>query len=391
VPVPVSFAPLTGSDVRLTVTGMRDESTLPVAIAEVGIPGVHRAPIRAEGLSACRSDLLTLDGAPLPVSLRGSAADAIAGRPLDLVPCAAPATNGVVLDRGNHIVRSAAGTVSGIDVDGLVWGSDASGSSMALGPRGELPRSVTQVASSAGAQPRVKVTTKGSTKIELRVTGASKGTPFWLVLGQSQNEGWKASVAGDDIGGSTLVDGFANGWRIDPKSGAFDVTLTWTPQRVVWIALAISAVAFVACLVLALRRRVGAPSSPSDTAPPRFASPLVASGHRPRSGAVVVGAVGIGIIGALVASWWVGLVAGALVALVAVVPRTRFLVTLGAPAALTLFALYVIVQQHRYDYGSNLAWPQQFASVRDLAWLAVLLLLADVVIEWMRWRAPTDP
>jgi hypothetical protein len=398
--VPVSFAPLTGSDVRVTVSGAREVSTLdyherqpiamPVAIAEVGLPGVHRAPVPTELPSACRTDLLRLDGAPLPVSVSGSTADAVAGRPLDLAPCEPPATSGVVLGRGDHLVRSAPGTRSGIDVDGLVWGSEADGSSMALGPLGELPRSVTHVASAAGAQPRVKVEALGSTKIELRVTGARRGTPFWLVFGESQNAGWKASVAGDDIGGSTLVDGFANGWRIDPKSGAFDVTLTWTPQRVVWVALAISAVALLGCLVLALWRRVRAPSSKPDAAPPRFENPLVAPGHRPHAGAVVAGALGVGIVGALVASWWVGAVAGALVALVALVPRTRFLVTLGAPAALGAYALYVLVQQHRYDYGSNLDWPQQFASVRELAWLAVLLLLADVVIEWIRWRAPTD-
>ncbi len=61
VTVPVTFAPLTGSDVRVTVTKVREvttldyderqPSTMPVAIAEVGIPGVQRAamPARAAG------------------------------------------------------------------------------------------------------------------------------------------------------------------------------------------------------------------------------------------------------------------------------------------------------------------------------------------------------
>jgi ribose/xylose/arabinose/galactoside ABC-type transport system permease subunit len=99
---------------------------------------------------------------------------------------------------------------------------------------------------------------------------------------------------------------------------------------------------------------------------------------------MIAGALGVAVVGALVAAWWVGLVAGVLVALVAVVPRTRFLVTLGAPVALALSGLYVVVQQYRYDYPSNLDWPQQFARIDQLVWLAVILLLADVVIGWLR-------
>jgi hypothetical protein len=89
----------------------------------------------------------------------------------------------------------------------------------------------------------------------------------------------------------------------------------------------------------------------------------------------------------VVSRWWVGLLAAALVALVAYVPRSRFLVSLGAPAALAVAALYVIVQQYRHDYVADLDWPGRFTSVNDLAWLAVVLLLADVVIEVLRRRA----
>ena len=66
----------------------------------------------------------------------------------------------------------------------------------------------------------MKVTSKGSTKIELAVSGARKGTPFWLVLGQSNNAGWEATAAGKDLGGSTLVDGYANGWLVTRRRAA---------------------------------------------------------------------------------------------------------------------------------------------------------------------------
>ncbi len=161
VKVPVTFAPLTGSDVRVTVTGVREVSTLdyaervprtmPVAIAEVGIPGVRRAAMPAQLPAECRDDLVVLDGTVVPMTLDGSTADAAAGRPVDLAPCpATAAAGGVALDRGDHTVRSLQGTQTGIDVDGMVFGSDAGGTGMALGPRGELPTSVTQAAATRG-------------------------------------------------------------------------------------------------------------------------------------------------------------------------------------------------------------------------------------------------
>ena len=47
------------------------------------------------------------------------------------------------------------------------------------------------------------------------------GRAVWLVLGQSQSRGWKATTShGVALGSSTLIDGYANGWylpgRADP-------------------------------------------------------------------------------------------------------------------------------------------------------------------------------
>jgi hypothetical protein len=237
----------------------------------------------------------------------------------------------------------------------------------------------------------VKVTSKGSTKIDLTVSGARKGTPFWLVLGQSDNAGWEATVDGTNVGGSTLVDGYANGWLVDPPSGSFGVTLKWKPQEKVWIALAVSAVALVLCLVLALRRRrLPTPPKDDDEDALAFENPLVATGTRAGVGRVVVGALAVAVIGALLSAWWVGLVAGALVAIVARWPKARLLISLGAPLALGACALYVIVQQHRYGYPSDLDWPPQFTRINEVAWLSMILLLADVVVARVRRsdRAP---
>src|SRR5207248_1658516 len=83
------------------------------------------------------------------------------------------------------------------------------------------------------------------------VTGATG--PFWLVVGQSQSDGFKASVDGHSIGGSSLVDGYANGWLVNPNGKTeLTVTVDWTPQRLVNIALVLSAIAALACVVAAI-------------------------------------------------------------------------------------------------------------------------------------------
>jgi hypothetical protein len=96
-------------------------------------------------------------------------------------------------------------------------------------------------------------------------------------------------------------------------------------------------------------------------------------------------------VGAVLASWWVGVLAAVLVAVVARVPRLRFLIALGAPLALAACAAYVIVQQYRYNYPSDLDWPTRFDGINDVAWLAVILLLADVVVESVRRRRVRTP
>jgi len=44
-----------------------------------------------------------------------------------------------------------------------------------------------------------------------------------------------------------------------------------------------------------------------------------------------------------------------------------------------------------YGYPSDLDWPTQFDGINDVAWLAVILLLADVVVEAVRRRGVRGP
>src|SRR5262249_14085171 len=212
--------------------------------------------------------------------------------------------------------RRALGGESGGALAGRALASDAGGVPGALGARGAVaPAEVT------GSAPKVETVSSGRTSMKLRVSGAD--APFWLVLGQSHNRGWVASVDGQDVGEGKLVNGYANGWRIDPKAGrTIDVTLTWTPQRTVWIALAIPGVTMWFCTALALgllpRRRRAMAAHTAEAAgsfdePPAFRWPLVAAGSRPRGLVIAATAIGAGLVAAVLIKPLPGLLVGLLV------------------------------------------------------------------------------
>jgi hypothetical protein len=292
-------------------------------------------------------------------------------------------------------VRSTPGAVSGIDVDGLVLASAPGGAALPLGPGGEIPQSALTIpARAVAATPKVEVTDNGRTKIHLQVTGAAPGTPFWLVLGQSNNAGWEATVAGKDIGGSTLVDGYANGWLVHPRSGNFAVVLEWKPQQRVWIGLVVSGFAILLCLVLAFagrrRSRAALDTAAARDISPRSASPLLALGCRPGPVGLVGTTVAVVLAASFVSRWWVGLVAGVVVLATLVHPRARVLMTFGAPGALAFCGLYEVVQQYRYGYFPTFEWPRHFDRLNDVAWLAIVLLACDALVEIVRSRAATN-
>jgi hypothetical protein len=74
------------------------------------------------------------------------------------------------------------------------------------------------------------------------------------------------------------------------------------------------------------------------------------------------------------------------------------LLRIGAVAALALVVGYVVVQQIRNSYPAQYDWPQRFLRFEYMPWVAVLLLVADVVLDYVpgrtrlgRERAPGNP
>ena len=72
-------------------------------------------------------------------------------------------------------------------------------------------------------------------------------------------------------------------------------------------------------------------------------------------------------------------------------PRGRALLRLGSAACLGASAVYVLQVQARYHLPSNGQWVAAFHKVATLSWLAVALLVADVILGWARRSEPLAP
>ncbi len=395
---------LSGSKVRFTITGQRKQLTndwysdspvaMPVSVAEWGVPGLGVTAPDADAKlpGGCRSDYALLDNESVDLRIDGTVGDALAGKDLTVRQCGAAARTGVAMAAGRHNLFTSSGATAGYDIDQLVLRSAAGGAAdHATGP---------MVARADTVGPKVTVNDQSRTSFDLTVTGADE--KFWLVLAQSQSDGWHATVDGKAIGSSVLVNGFSNGWQLTPsKSGTMHVTLTWTPQRVVWIAIAISAVAMLLCLALALRpafRRRLAPLADED-AQPRGGRALQSvplpfdwrqameyRGADPKMKVAVAVAVVAAIVAGAVAGWWTAPIIGVVTLICMRFRRARPLLTLGAPACmLAVLAYSVAFVAFRNTY-LRFGWPSWFSRIAPLGWFAVFALVLDVVVGrfWLR-------
>ncbi len=367
--VSTTFDPFTAQRVRLVIDAVQAVSVtdgaealpvvLPVSLSEVVLDGVPVPAAPDTVPSECRDDLVTVNGVPTAVRLVGAVADARRG--LDLEACG----DAIALDQGSNRVTSAKGLDTGVDVDRLVLSSGPGGAAVPVEVLGAP-------LSDAGAT--VRVADEGRVSYDLRVR--TDGEPFWLVLGQSHSDGWEVTVDGESLGAPVMVDGYANGWQVAPsEAGTLEISLRWTPQRVVWAGLVVSILAVVACLAIVVvtwrtRRDRDAAAlaalaeAPSGQPVARYTGPVASTA------AAIVLAVSAGVVAALVSRWWIGLLVALGTGVAAATSRGRILIAGGAPVALALGALF---------------------DVPELGWLAVTLLVADVAVEWWRTRAPTPP
>ena len=399
---------VTGKKLQLQVpaeplTTVRDVTTLdwftgkdvvmPMGIVDIGVPGLKASKLPKVIDDSCRSDLVTVDGKPVSVSLHGTTADLLAGKAIDLTTCDGAS---VRLAAGTATLRTTPGGTTGFDLDRLVLRS---------APGGAADRSTGHLVSAHTTSARPKVTVTGSTRSSTNVTVTGATKDFWLVLGQSHNAGWHATIGGKDLGEPVLVDGYANGWRI-PASAAgkpLQIEMTWTPQRVVWGMIASSIVAVLAALLLiAWPRRAAVPEGDPTWVPldARPAMPhglhlqriLRYAGPTPSRFALLATVGGSLVLGGAI----IGPIPGVFLAIVAAValriPRSRPVLTLGGPLLFAAAVAYLGIHQQLDHLPSGFDWPSYFEAVQQPAWTAVALLFLDAIVDrcWLRRWWPTD-
>jgi arabinofuranan 3-O-arabinosyltransferase len=374
---------------------------VPVAIADIaGVPATPAAlPTSID--TGCRSDLVSIDGSPASVRIVGSTTAIRAGATLDLVSC-----DTVSIPAGTATITTTDGRSTGLDVDRLVLGSDPGGS--AIGVR-VLPGAQGDVTVDAsGFQPgvppsstKVTVTRSRPDQVDLEVTGLDSSS--WLVLGQSYSNGWTASSPElGSLGSPTLIEGYANGWRLDPHSGTVHITLKWGPQGVVWIGILVSLLGVLLCLALLVlppirrrrRRSNDDDSDPADDedtaadedidlAPGPLTERAPASGRwrAPVAGAALT--VVFGVLTLATAPIPIALALGIAVGLVMRTGRWTRLLGLIAPAALGAAGLYSVAKEWRGHY-FNYEWPGVTERVSFLGIVAVTALAGWIIVT--AWR-----
>jgi hypothetical protein len=426
--LPLSFPAVTGSTVTVSfpqvhehrarlADGKRTE-ILPLGVA-LRIPGlrVPSPPTMLPG--SCQADLLRIDGRPITVRVVGRVSTALSGGQVTLEPCGADA-HGIHLSAGHHVVESTLATapaspaaasttgVPGWSVDELTLSSRAGG-----GPGPPTPAADAPV---PGPVPRVRARETSATSWSLEIRHAT--APFALVLGESLDAGWHAvATPGPEaargarpvtLGAPELIDAFANGWQVSRADlrrlggGAFTVSLVWTPQRLAWAGIAISAAAILGCALLAAipRRRRGRRHRPADAArrtlraqrpaepaTPALREPALALSLKRASSRqlswvrVTTIALLSGALGAAFTSPLPGVAIAVAVAAALTWCPLRAAVSAAAVGFLAAAATLVVAGQLLHPAPGGGGWPAAYGGAASLAAIAVAFLGADAVVD----------
>jgi len=356
---------IAATDERTTIDRRFGEPVgLPAAISELTFdgrsPGVRPRPMIE---ATCREDLIALDGVPVPVSYSVATDLALQGGAIEATPCQPQ----VDLDRGDHLLTTAAGTASGFDVDQVAF----------------VESDVDDGFVAAGIDP---TTTIVSTADRLRRTVEVPACPqgCWLVLGEGYNAAWSASSDRNDLGPPRLVDGNANGWWIEPSTTATTVEISWTAQRPLTLALGASLIAVLAMIGLIVADRRRADDEQPSAAPASF-DPI--GGAWPRRAAIATALTTIVAAGLLIGWWW--MLPAALANIVPVLlRRSRILGWIGVTIVLGVGAVVVVVVRNERPF-PGAGWPIRFEWLHGWTLLGILLIAGATLLADGRRRRST--
>ena len=323
--------------------------SMPFAIAEMRVGGLGVASAGRVD-TGCVDGLVRIDGLGVPVRISGDPEAARRGEALELIACDA-----VPVSAGDVRIDTTGSSLP-LTIDQLVLRSER--------PVSEPP-----------TMPALFPDWESDVRLTVDIPTGDAGR--WLVLGQSHNRGWAATLDGVSLGPPTLVDGFANGWAVPASGGT--VELVWAPQKLVDRALVLSAIAVLVILVLAARP-APLPVGRITAAMPTFIDPPRRGTRRSRRSAVVA-AVGTGLFALVnLPSWPVAALALAGVAAFGVTRREG--ARLPAALAAGLFAitsLLIMIEQVLERHPPDFVWPKQFSEFHVLGVLTILLLAVEYV------------
>jgi hypothetical protein len=337
--------PVRARSFRLDVLAAGGSARPAVAVAEVrGGPRVH-VPRAGSVRGVCGDLGGTAGGQAFTMRATGSVSDLDAGRPLRAVTCEGPLhllTGPTELHVPSGLMRP-----------------------LTLRLRSPAPAPVAHDAAAAGRVLDPGTMGRGSYDgVRVQVS-----EPSWLVLGESYNRGWQAKCDGRDLGAPKVVDGFANGWRVEP--GCKDASFAFAPQRAVDWGYAIGALACLVLLGIMLLRR---PRRAEAVSP----APLVPDERTwrlPARRALLAG-VAAGIVFGFVFALRAGLAIGPVAALVlwrGISPR-QMITAAGALLAIVVPAVYLIFPAtDRGGYGP--AYPVERLGAHWVTVGAVVLLI----------------
>lgn len=376
-----NFAPLTGTNFKILFTKISNpvkRLQIPSAleINELGLSGIIRQPDPVLLPEVCRPNLIRVNGEAFPVLIRGKVTDALSGRPLRIQPCIGGTS--VLLAAGSPLFETPDAIVNGSDsnifaVSQLIIASDNSG-------RAVDPYELLGPLSPTDLGPKVNSKRNGPTSLTVKAAPSSESS--WLVLGENINAGWHASIGGKDLGPSTLIDGFANGWLLPASVTPTTIDLEWTPQKAVNWALWTSAFFGLLCLLIIAFSRLRGTRWVIQGHQPNESFYRINAGSTALSKRFrVVSISALSLSAGIFSRPWIGVLVGLMAYAANRYPVMRKILKIG-PALIVSgvgigMATLIVVK----NLTPGISWPSQFQFAAYPVWIALFMVLIDGVMS----------